>query len=168
MASKTPFVVYVLPIILSVGLGAVIMAEALNNSDRTLNMWQFNQSGISEVSTETIQVIGLQTQYTTSESVDLQIKLNDDTFDCGDLYITIYKISNTSKEVVTQSGFLNQCYDKDGSYLPINEKYSEVLSEQGKYEIFIEIYNKTYKQTEFYGCKRIRYKFPCRCQKSIC
>ena len=148
MASKTPFVVYVLPIILSVGLGAVIMAEALNNSDRTLNMWQFNQSGISEVSTETIQVIGLQTQYTTSESVDLQIKLNDDTFDCGDLYITIYKISNTSKEVVTQSGFLNQCYDKDGSYLPINEKYSEVLSEQGKYEIFIEIYNKTYKQTD--------------------
>ena len=145
---KTPFVVYVLPIILSVGLGAVVMAEALNNSDRTLNMWQFNQSGISEVSTETIQVIGLQTQYTTSESVDLQIKLNDDTFDCGDLYITIYKISNTSKEVVTQSGFLNQCYDKDGSYLPINEKYSEVLSEQGKYEIFIEIYNKTYKQTD--------------------
>ena len=122
MASKTPFVVYVLPIILSVGLGAVVMAEALNNSDRTLNMWQFNQSGISEVSTETIQVIGLQTQYTTSESVDLQIKLNDDTFDCGDLYITIYKISNTSKEVVTLSGFLNQCYDKDGSYLPINEK----------------------------------------------
>ena len=148
MATKTPFVVYVLPIILSVGLGAVVMAEALNNSDRTLNMWQFNQSGISEVSTETIQVIGLQTQYTTSESVDLQIKLNDDTFDCGDLYITIYKISNTSKEVVTQSGFLNQCYDKDGSYLPINEKYSEVLSEQGKYEIFIEIYNKTYKQTD--------------------
>ena len=148
MASKTPFVVYVLPIILSVGLGAVVMAEVLNNSDRTLNMWQFNQSGISEVSTETIQVIGLQTQYTTSESVDLQIKLNDDTFDCGDLYITIYKISNTSKEVVTQSGFLNQCYDKDGSYLPINEKYSEVLSEQGKYEIFIEIYNKTYKQTD--------------------
>ena len=116
MASKTPFVVYVLPIILSVGLGAVVMAEALNNSDRTLNMWQFNQSGISEVSTETIQVIGLQTQYTTSESVDLQIKLNDDTFDCGDLYITIYKISNTSKEVVTQSGFLNQCYDKAVSY----------------------------------------------------
>ncbi len=103
MASKTPFVVYVLPIILSVGLGAVVMAEALNNSDRTLNMWQFNQSGISEVSTETIQVIGLQTQYTTSESVDLQIKLNDDTFDCGDLYITIYKISSNSKEVVTQS-----------------------------------------------------------------
>ena len=148
MATKTPFVVYVLPIILSVGLGAVVMAEALNNSDRTLNMWQFNQSGISEVSTETIQVIGLQTQYTTSESVDLQIKLNDYTFDCGDLYITIYKIPNTSKEVVTQSGFLNQCYDKDGSYLPINEKYSEVLSEQGKYEIFIEIYNKTYKQTD--------------------
>ncbi len=139
MASKTPFVVYVLPIILSVGLGAVVMAEALNNSDRTLNMWQFNQSGISEVSTETIQVIGLQTQYTTSESVDLQIKLNDDTFDCGDLYITIYKISNTSKEVVTQSGFLNQCYDKDGSYLTNNEKYTEVLSKQVKYEIFNEI-----------------------------
>ena len=123
------------------------MAEALNNSDRTLNMWQFNQSGISEVSTETIQVIGLQTQYTTSESVDLEIKLNDDTFDCGDLYITIYKISNTSKEVVTQSGFLNQCYGTNNNYLPIDENYSEILNEAGNYQLLVEIYDKTYKQT---------------------
>jgi len=123
------------------------MAEALSDSDRTLNMWQFKQ-GLSQDSTDVMEIIGLQTQYTTSESIDMQIKLSDDSFDCGDLYITIYKISNASKEVVTQSGFLNQCYYDDGSYLPINEKYSEVLSEQGKYEIFIEIYNKTYKQTD--------------------
>jgi len=148
VATKTPFVVYVLPIILSIGFGTLVMAEALNDSDRTLNMWQFKQTGLSLGSTETMEIIGLQTQYTTSESVDLQIKLMDDAFDCGDLYITIYKISNSSKEVVTQSGFLNQCYDKDGSYLPINENYSEKLNEQGKYEIFIEIYNKTYKQTD--------------------
>ena len=148
MATKTPFVVYVLPIILSVGLGTLVMAEALNDSDRTLNMWQIKQTGLSLESTETMEIIGLQTQYTTSEPVELQIKLKDDSFDCGDLYITIYKMSNSSKEVVTQSGFLNQCYDKDGVYLPINEKYSEILNEQGKYEIFIEIYNKTYKQTD--------------------
>ena len=145
MATKTPFVVYVLPIILSVGLGTLVMAEALNDSDRTLNMWQIKQTGLSLESTETMEIIGLQTQYTTSEPVELQIKLKDDSFD---LYITIYKMSNSSKEVVTQSGFLNQCYDKDGVYLPINEKYSEILNEQGKYEIFIEIYNKTYKQTD--------------------
>ena len=41
---KTPFVVYVLPVILSVGLGALVMAEALNEPDRSLNMWQFTGS----------------------------------------------------------------------------------------------------------------------------
>ena len=47
---KTPFVVYVLPVILSVGLGALVMAEALNEPDRSLNMWQFTGSEYADKS----------------------------------------------------------------------------------------------------------------------
>jgi len=148
MTAKTPFVVYVLPIILSVGLGTLVMAETLNNSDREINMWQFGESSdFGEYNTDTLKIIGLESKYTISEPIEFQIKLNDDTFDCGDLYITIYKISDSSKEVITQSGFLNQCYYAKDSYLPIDQNYSEILNDEGKYEIFIEIYNKTYKQT---------------------
>ena len=41
--TKSPFFVYILPIILSVTLGAFVMAEALNDPERELNMWQFDE-----------------------------------------------------------------------------------------------------------------------------
>ena len=71
----------------------------------------------------------------------------DKAFNCGDLYITIYEISDSTKEVITQSGFLNQCYGSVNNYLPIDQEYSEILTEKGEYEILVEIYNTTYKQT---------------------
>ncbi len=148
MTTKTPFLVYVLPIILSIGLGTLVMVEALDNSDRELNMWQIGGTGsFDKLNTDTIKTIGLESKYTVFEPIEFKIKLDDNIFDCGDLYITIYKISNSSKDIITQSGFLNQCYDIKYSYLPIDEDYSEKLNEAGEYEIFIEIYNKTYKQS---------------------
>ena len=67
---KTPFVVYVLPVILSVGLGALVMAEALNEPDRSLNMWQFTGSEYADkVTTDRIQIIGLESQYDVSEPI---------------------------------------------------------------------------------------------------
>ena len=148
MATKTPFVVYVLPIILSVGLGTLVMAEALNDSDRTLNMWQFDKiGGASDTTSEAMKIIGLQSKYAVSETIELEIQIFDKAFNCGDLYITIYEISDSTKEVITQSGFLNQCYGSVNNYLPIDQEYSEILTEKGEYEILVEIYNTTYKQT---------------------
>jgi hypothetical protein len=146
MTIKTPFLVYILPIILSVGLGTLVMSEALDDSERTLNMWQIGDNG--NLGTDVMELVGLETTYSVSESIEFQVKIiNDPTFDCGDLYITLYKFSGSTKEVITQSGFLNQCYSSDGSYLPVDEYYSEKLNEAGKYEILVEIYDKTYKQT---------------------
>ena len=148
MATKTPFVVYELPIILSEGLGTLVMAEALNDSDRTLNMWQFDKiDGASDTTSEAMKIIGLQSKYAVSETIELEIQIFDKAFNCGDLYITIYKISDSTKEVITQSGFLNQCYGSFNNYLPIDQEYSEILTEKGEYEILVEIYNTTYKQT---------------------
>ena len=144
--SKSPFLVYVLPIILSVGLGTLVMAEALNDSERELNMWQIGDNG--NLGTDVMEFVGLETTYSVSESLEFQVKMiNDSTFDCGDLYITLYKFSGSTKEVITQSGFLNQCYITENSNLPIDNNYSEILGETGEYEILIELYDKTYKQT---------------------
>ena len=118
MTTKTPFLVYILPIILSVGLGTLVMSEALDDSERTLNMWQIGDKG--NLGTDVMQLIGLETKYSVSESIEFQIKVsNNSTFDCGDLYITLYKFSGSTKEVITQSGFLNQCFSNDGGYLSL-------------------------------------------------
>ena len=69
--SKSPFLVYVLPIILSVGLGTLVMAEALNDSERELNMWQIGVT--NSISTQTIQLIGLETEYSVSEPIEFEI-----------------------------------------------------------------------------------------------
>lgn len=143
--SKSPFLVYVLPIILSVGLGTLVMAEALNDSERELDMWQIGVA--NNISTQTIQLIGLEAKYSVSDPIEFEIRVMDSTFNCGDLYITVYKITNSTKQVVTQSGFLNQCYITENSNLPIDNNYSEILGETGEYEILIELYDKTYKQT---------------------
>tara|TARA_B100000029_G_scaffold510615_1_gene602526 strand:- start:122 stop:589 length:468 start_codon:yes stop_codon:yes gene_type:complete len=144
--TKTPFLVYILPVLLSVGLGTFVMADTLNNSERSLNMWQFGED--EQFKSRTMSLIGLDTKYATSEPIEFQVRLSDSNmFNCGDLYITIYKITNSTKQVVTQSGFLNQCYGNTGGNLPINEKYSELLNEKGNYEILVEIYDKTYKQS---------------------
>ena len=118
MTTKTPFLVYILPIILSVGLGTLVMSEALDDSERTLNMWQIGDK--SNLGTDVMQLIGLETKYSVSESIEFQIKvINNSTFDCGDLYITLYKFSGSTKEVITQSGFLNQCYSNDVGHLSL-------------------------------------------------
>ena len=80
-----------------------------------------------------------------SEKVEFEIKVNNKNFDCGDLYITLYHIVGSNENVVTQSGFLKQCFMKTQQSLPIGEEYSETLSELGTYKIVIEIYDEKYK-----------------------
>ena len=116
--TKSPFIVYILPIILSVSLGTIVMAEALNDSERELNMWQFD-GNIASTEQE-LSLIGLEKSYSVSELIEFSIKVNDESFNCGDLYITIYK-TNPVNQVVTQSGYLKQCFAINQQNLPIDE-----------------------------------------------
>ena len=59
--------------------------------------------------------------------------------------MTIYDISTSPKEVVTQTGYFKQCYSNNQNYLPIGENFSESL-DSGKYEIIVEVYNENYKR----------------------
>ena len=97
MVSTRLFVVFILPIIFSVIVGSIVMADTLQKPDRELNMWPMSHSETSHGSS--MQIIGLSSQYSLSESIEIKVKISDSSFNCGDLYITIY--NSEESNVVT-------------------------------------------------------------------
>ena len=127
------------------------MAETLSASDRELNFMQFGgkDSGIvssSSNSTNELSLIGYSSEISQNSKLEFSVKLNNPNFNCGDLYITIYDISNSEKQVLTQSGFLKQCFVQNDNKLPVGENYSQLISESGNYEIHVEIWNEKYSE----------------------
>lgn len=131
------YVVFLLPILSSIVFGSLVLNGILiEEPERELNMWQF---GSNLDSSQDIQILGLEKQYSTSTPVEINVIIDDLSFDCGDIYITIYDISSSSKEVVTQSGFFEQCFTKNNSMLPVGDDFSEVVDRPGNYEILIQM-----------------------------
>ena len=131
------FAVFILPIISSIIFGAFVLNGILiEKPERELNMWQFDSDFVS---THDIEILGLEKQYSASDPVEIQVSIDDSLFDCGDLYITIYDVSSFSKQVVTQSGFFDQCFAKNNSVLPIGDEFSEIVDKSGNYEIIIQM-----------------------------
>ena len=143
-SGNVAFVVFLLPVILSLSLGSFVLGEVLQEPDRELNMWQFETG---PVSSGAIKISGLEKEYTTAEPIEIEISVSDSAFDCGDLYITIYDLDQTPKQAVTQSGFFGQCFDKNNGILPVDDEFSETVDDAGQYEIMIEISDKNYEKT---------------------
>jgi len=122
------------------------MAAVLKEPERELGTLQSESSVLTVISTQ-VKILGLETVYSTNVEVNIQVSIDDPVFDCGDLYVTIYDISKTSKKVVTQSGFFHQCFDKNNSILPIDDEFSQTIESPGNYEIVIEIFDKQNKKT---------------------
>ena len=136
------YAVFLLPTLFSAIFGTVVMADILQKPDRELNMWRFGGSDSSEHRAESVEIVGIERQYSTSQPVNFDVKISDPAFDCGDLYITIYSDDGM---VITQRGFFNQCLDRETSTLPINEKFSEIIDIPGAYKAVIEL---TYKDQQ--------------------
>ena len=136
------YAVFVLPVIFSIVFGSVVMADVLQEPDRELKMWRDGSSASSH--DKSIQIIGLAQQYSTSGTVKILVSVNDISFDCGDLYITIY---SSDKTVVTQSGFLDQCFAKNKSQLPMGDEFSETVDIAGQYELVAEMRDSAQKDT---------------------
>ena len=135
MVSSKLIVVFVLPVIFSIIFGSAVMADTLQKPDRELNMWPMTFSGNSSHHSD-IEIIGLANQYSVEEPVEIQVKINDSSFTCGDLYITVY--ASESSDVITQGGFFNQCV-KDGNFFPINDKFSKIITDLGSYKIVVDV-----------------------------
>ena len=79
MASSKVIIVFVLPVIFSIIFGSAVMADTLQKPDRELNMWPMTFSGNSSHDSD-IEIIGLENQYSVSEPVQIQVKINDSSF----------------------------------------------------------------------------------------
>ena len=135
MVSSKLIVVFVLPVVFSIIFGSAVMADTLQKPDRALNMWPMTFSGNTSHNSN-VEIIGLANQYSVGEPVEIQVKIDDPSFICGDLYITVY--ASESSDVVTQGGFFNQCV-KDGNFFPINDTFSKVITVSGSYKIVADI-----------------------------
>ncbi|MCV0413107.1 hypothetical protein [Nitrosarchaeum sp.] len=142
MATSLVYVVFVLPIVLSIAFGTVVMADVLQSPDRELNMWPMGNSEIIK-NDEDISIIGLENQYSISSPIQIQVKIDDSQFDCGDLYVTVY----SGKHIVTQSGFLKQCFDENNSFLPIDDDFSEIIDKPGQYDLVVKMTDQNQKSS---------------------
>ena len=144
MARGITYVVYALPVILSLVFGSVVMIDVLQEPGRELNLLRFGS--FEQIShDESLEIFGLNKQYSVLEPIQIQVKVADLSFSCGDLYVTINAIDPENS--VTQSGYFHQCFDALGPLLPINEKFSETIDTPGEYELVIEMLDKTQKNS---------------------
>ncbi len=138
MVSKKILVVFVMPVILSLIFGSAVLAEVLQKPDRELNLWPMTFTTGSSNNAE-IKIIGLSSQYSTSEPIEITVRINDSSFDCGDLYVTIYSQTN---DVITQGGFFEQCFGTASKTLPIGDTFSRTIDTPGSYKIVVEMLSK--------------------------
>jgi len=119
------------------------MAETLSSSDRELNFLQFGGEAYTSDTGE-ISFDGFNSEITQNSNLEFGLIVTNSDYNCGDLYITIYDISTSEKQIFTQSGYLKQCFIQNNNILPVGESYSELISKPGSYEIHIEIFNDKY------------------------
>ncbi len=143
MATRLVYVVFILPIVLSITFGSVVMADILQSTDRELNMWRVGSTN-TIIHDKSIQIIGLEKQYLASTPIEIQVNVDDPFFDCGDLYVVIYSGKNT---VITQSGFFKQCFDKNNVLLPIDDEFSEIIDTPGQYELVVKMNDQNQKSS---------------------
>ena len=145
MVTSKVIVVFVLPIIFSVILGSAVLNGILEKPDRELHLWptssSHNTTSVIEngavQDSNAITITGLLEEYSTLEPVEVQLQITDPSFDCGDLYITIY--TSSEDMAIIQNGFFTQCFEEDGLILPIGDNFSEIIDVPGSYVVVAEM-----------------------------
>ena len=138
MVTRRVFIVFILPVIFSIIVGSAVLFDVLQQPDRELNMWPMSYSEGGSYSS--IEIIGLSKQYTTTEPVEIQVKIDDSSFSCGDLYITIY--SSGKNDAITQGGFFDQCFESGSNLVPVGDEFSKVIGTPGSYDVVVEMVSK--------------------------
>jgi len=121
------------------------LSDVLGQPDRQLNMWQFKfepHTGQQEGDKQ-IRLLNLVSNYTISTPMNFGVMVNNTSFDCGDLYLTIYDPSTSPKQVVVQHAYFTQCFAQTNSNLPIQDTFSPVIDKAGIYQIVAEMKDKT-------------------------
>ena len=149
MVTKIVFVVFVLPVIFSLIFGSVVMADILQKPGRELNFmpgsYSSHESPGHTNEKSSITILGLSSQYSTTDPVEIQVNVTDNSLNCADLYITIY--STPDNGVITQNGFFSQCFNNVDGILPLDDKFSKVVDKPGSYKITVDMISTDLKNT---------------------
>ncbi|MGI0046370.1 MAG: hypothetical protein ACREBB_04175 [Nitrosotalea sp.] len=144
-ARKIAYVVFVLPVVISVILGGYVLSNVLAQPDRQLNMLQFNfPTGPVQEGSNDIRIVSLNSSYPVSMPLNFTVRVNNTSFDCGDLYMTIYNLNTSPKQAVSQNAYFSQCFAQTNSTLPIHAIFSPVINSTGTYQIEADMKDKSY------------------------
>lgn len=144
---NTALLVFLFPVVIGMAFGAFVLSGVLTQPGRELNMWPFESTVVpTQAENEDLKIQGLLKQYSVSAPIEIKAVVNNSDFDCGDLYVTIYDIKTSPKQVVTQNGFFSQCFSTNNLALPIDDTFSEKIDKVGEYEMVIEMNDKNYKK----------------------
>lgn len=133
MATGKAVVVFLIPIVFSFVFGGAVLALSLQGQDREI-------VDVGSTTLTSIEIIDLQGQYSSSDSVSVHVIARDSAFSCGDLYITIYDVSSGQRKAVKQGAFFDQCYDSSGT-LPVTESFSEKIGTPGQYMLEVQLFD---------------------------
>lgn len=142
---KIAYLVFVFPIIASLIFGGYVLSDVLGQPDRQLNMWQFKFPSTigQQQGDKQIRLLNLVSNYTVSTPLNFRVLVNDTSFDCGDLYMTIYDPNTSPKQVIIQNAYFTQCFAQTNSSLPIQDTFSPVIDKPGIYQIVAKMKDKT-------------------------
>lgn len=144
-ARKIAYLVFLFPVVVSVLLGGYVLSNVLAQPDRQLNMWQFNFVSMPEqVGSKDIRIVGLNNTYSLSAPPSFTVRVNNTSFDCGDLYMTIYNTNVEPKQAVAQNAYFAQCFAQQNATLPLNSVFSPAINSTGTYQIEADMKDKSY------------------------
>ena len=134
LAARSIYLVFVLPAVLSLALGGAVIGAILQEPDRSLDLTGAGGGGEAPLVSDRVAILGLSSSYGMSETITLGVAALDDSFDCGDLYVTISRAGDG--EAIFQDGYFAQCYAEGGLPLPVEEgRYAKSFDIPGSYEI---------------------------------
>ncbi|MEM3143509.1 MAG: hypothetical protein QXW91_02660 [Candidatus Nitrosotenuis sp.] len=122
---------FIIPIVFSFVFGGIVLSLALGQADISHPVSSPRQS---------LQFVGVASEYAISEIISASVSVSDPAYDCGDLYITIFDVSGSQKMAVTQGAFFDQCYGQSG-VLPLNESFAEIMPSAGRYQIEAQLFD---------------------------
>ncbi len=143
MARGVAYLVFLIPIVISIPIAAYVLYDIVSQPGRELSMMPGSASTVH--SSSVIDFVGIASSYSTNDPLNIKAKIFDASFDCGDVYITIY---DSADNAVSQSAFFDQCFSKNQSIVPVDGQFSDSVADAGKYQVVLEVLDRNQKHTE--------------------
>jgi hypothetical protein len=121
--------ILIIPIIFSFVFGGAVFAGSMSANKNP-----------EQIQTGTIKILEMQSQYAMGQKLTAKVSATGSEYDCGNLYITVYDISQGQKKAVKQAAFFDQCFGSSG-LLPTSDKFSEQF-DAGQYILEAQLFDK--------------------------